>query len=64
MALAPALAAGLVLAAWIPVHLAVFFLAALVCHGELARRRPAAGDLTSFYLAVAVGGAAAACSMP
>ncbi|HZT33616.1 MAG TPA: fused MFS/spermidine synthase [Bryobacteraceae bacterium] len=28
------------------------------CHGELARRKPAANELTSFYLMVALGGAA------
>ena len=34
------------------------FLLFMVCHGELARRRPAARYLTSFYLMVSVGGAA------
>ena len=29
----------------------------MVCHGELARRRPAPAYLTSFYLMVSVGGA-------
>jgi hypothetical protein len=38
------------------IHLAVFLLAALNCHLELARRRPAAGRLTEFYLWVSVGG--------
>jgi hypothetical protein len=33
----------------------IFF---MVCHGELAKRRPAPRYLTSFYLMVAVGGAA------
>ena len=32
----------------------VFF---MVCHGELARRRPSSRHLTSFYLMVSVGGA-------
>ena len=38
--------------------LAGFAAACLVCHGELARLRPApaSGDLTAFYLAIAVGG--------
>src|SRR5262249_42101444 len=36
------------------VALFVFF---MVCHGELARRRPAPAYLTSFYLMVSVGGA-------
>ena len=40
-----------------PLHLLSFGVVALVCHGELARDRPAAGELTSFYLLVAVGGA-------
>ena len=41
----------------LPLHLAGFFVAALVCHGELARDRPAAGKLTEFYLLVGLGGA-------
>jgi hypothetical protein len=40
----------------IPLHLAAFFIAALVCHGELARARPAARHLTAFYLWMSVGG--------
>ena len=39
------------------VHLAVFFVTAMVCHGELARTRPAVARLTEFYLCMAVGGA-------
>lgn len=39
-------------------HLAVFAVTALMCHGELARTRPAVGHLTAFYLWIAVGGAA------
>ncbi len=39
------------------VHLAVFFVSAMVCHGELARTRPAVTRLTEFYLCMAVGGA-------
>lgn len=39
-----------------PINLAGFFVAALVCHGELARDRPAARHLTSFYLLIAAGG--------
>lgn len=38
-------------------HSAGLFVGCMVCHGELARRRPAAGQLTSFYLSVAGGGA-------
>jgi hypothetical protein len=37
-------------------HLAVFFVCALMCHGELARTRPASKFLTSFYCWIAVGG--------
>ncbi|MBA3422160.1 MAG: fused MFS/spermidine synthase [Thermoleophilaceae bacterium] len=40
----------------IPVHLTGFLVAALVCHGELARDRPAARSLTEFYIWIAVGG--------
>ena len=45
-----------VIIAVIGVHCAVFFVNALVCHGELARRRPAARHLTVFYLWLAAGG--------
>jgi hypothetical protein len=34
------------------------FAACMVCHGELARTKPAASHLTSFYLAITLGGAA------
>jgi hypothetical protein len=37
-------------------QLLAFFVTALVCHGELARLRPAARDLTHFYLFVSLGG--------
>lgn len=37
-------------------HLALFFVTAMVCHGELARRRPPAQYLTEFYLFVSLGG--------
>jgi hypothetical protein len=40
----------------IAVHCGTFFVNALVCHGELARRRPAARYLTIFYLWMATGG--------
>jgi hypothetical protein len=33
------------------------FVACMVCHGELARTKPRAAYLTSFYLAITVGGA-------
>jgi hypothetical protein len=41
----------------IAIHLGVFFVCAVLCHGELALDRPAATRLTGFYLAVATGGA-------
>ncbi|GIS60507.1 MAG: hypothetical protein CM1200mP2_27320 [Planctomycetaceae bacterium] len=37
-------------------HLAVFFVGAMVFHGELARRRPGTSRLTAFYVWMAVGG--------
>jgi hypothetical protein len=44
------------LALVIPTHLAAFFVAAMVCHGELAADRPAARHLTGFYLWLSLGG--------
>ncbi|MEK6593248.1 MAG: fused MFS/spermidine synthase [Pseudomonadota bacterium] len=38
-------------------HLAAFFVTAMMCHGELARTRPDASRLTEFYLWLSVGGA-------
>jgi hypothetical protein len=38
------------------IHLEAFFLTAMVCHGELAARRPAPAHLTEFYLWMSVGG--------
>jgi hypothetical protein len=38
------------------VHLTVFFVNALMCHGELARSRPPAKYLTAFYLWISAGG--------
>lgn len=38
------------------VHLLAFFVTALVCHGELAKSRPATHHLTQFYLLVSAGG--------
>jgi len=40
----------------IAINLGAFFVTAMVCHGELVRRRPAARYLTSFYLWLATGG--------
>ncbi len=39
-----------------PVHLAAFFLMAMVCHGELMKYRPGPSHLTEFYLWMSVGG--------
>jgi spermidine synthase len=39
-------------------HLALLFAVAVVCHGELARDRPAAGRLTEYFLWMSVGGVA------
>ena len=44
-------------------HLLVFVLAALYCHGALARLRPPAADLTRFYLLVSTGGLAGGMSV-
>jgi hypothetical protein len=41
----------------IGLHLFAFFVTALACHSELARRRPAASGLTSFYFCMSIGGA-------
>jgi len=38
-------------------HLFFLFLAAMVCHGRLARERPLARHLTEFYLWISLGGA-------
>ncbi|QEL14127.1 spermidine synthase [Limnoglobus roseus] len=38
------------------IHLATFFLVALLCHGELAANRPPPERLTAFYLWLSVGG--------
>jgi hypothetical protein len=44
--------------AWLlmAVHLAVFFVAAMVCHGQLAAERPRPIQLTEYYLLISVGG--------
>jgi len=39
-------------------HLLTFFVTAVVCHSELARRRPSAENLTVFYFCMSAGGAA------
>ena len=47
---------GIPLGLAIPLHLAAFTMAALVCHGRLAADRPAATHLTEFYFWIAFGG--------
>jgi hypothetical protein len=39
------------------IYSAALFAACMVCHGELARARPPAAHLTSYYLVIATGGA-------
>ncbi|HJZ74761.1 MAG TPA: fused MFS/spermidine synthase [Vicinamibacterales bacterium] len=48
--------AGFSLWGAIPLHLAAFTMAALVCHGRLAAGRPAAAHLTEYYFWIAFGG--------
>jgi hypothetical protein len=43
-------------AGMITINLVAFFLLALLCHGELYRRRPDPARLTEFYLFVSLGG--------
>lgn len=38
------------------VHFGAFFIIAMVCHGELAARRPEVSQLTEFYLMMSIGG--------
>ncbi len=45
------------LAYQIMIYCAAMFGCCMVCHGEMVRRRPAAVDLTLFYVYVAMGGA-------
>lgn len=49
--------AGVVWPILIVLHLATFLASALLCHGELALRRPEPASLTTFYLAISIGGA-------
>jgi spermidine synthase len=67
LALQPITIAALVVSMYFPlgkhwlifvaIHLAAFFISAMVCHGELVRRRPKVNDLTRFYLWMSLGGA-------
>jgi hypothetical protein len=45
-------------------HLGNFFVVCMVCHGELARRRPPVATLTEFYLFLSIGGVLAAIPRP
>lgn len=49
---------GNVAVVWIvlALHLLAFFLASMVCHGELALQRPSASRLTDYYLCMSFGG--------
>jgi len=61
--LAPAMAwqiASLNLHSAVPLYFAGLFVACMVCHGELARAKPAPEHLTRFYLMLSLGGAAGA----
>jgi len=40
----------------LPIHLLLFFVVAMVCHGELVRTRPSGAYLTEFYFWMAAGG--------
>jgi hypothetical protein len=53
------LACGISQPLWffVPAHLAFFFAAAMVCHGQLANDRPGSQHLTEFYLWLSIGGA-------
>jgi hypothetical protein len=57
-ALAGTLAVGVLhyIFATMALNIVAFFVMALVCHGELARRRPAPRHLTAFYMWMATGG--------
>jgi spermidine synthase len=61
--LVPAMAsqiASLELRSAVPLYFAGLFVACMVCHGELARAKPAPEYLTRFYLMLSLGGAAGA----
>ena len=58
--LVPAMAsqiASLDLRTAVPLYFAGLFVACMVCHGELARAKPAPEHLTRFYLMLSLGGA-------
>ncbi len=41
----------------VPLHLMVFFVVAMACHGQIAHERPEPQHLTSYYIWMATGGA-------
>ncbi len=47
-----------VIALDVPVLCAALFICCMACHGELARLKPGASQLTTFYLCLSAGGAA------
>lgn len=40
----------------VTIHVVTFFFIAMLCHGEMARLRPPADQLTEFYLMMSIGG--------
>jgi hypothetical protein len=52
----PMLGVALTLGEALQLHLVALFLVCMVCHGELARSRPAPAHLTGFYLCLSLGG--------
>jgi hypothetical protein len=63
--MAPFFVSKVPLVAQIVVYCVAQFIACMICHGELARLKPAASRLTGYYLSVAAGGAlgGVACSL-
>ena len=53
----PSTAVTLSIPTQLAVYVAALFVTCMVCHGELARSRPAPRYLTTFYLTIAAGGA-------
>ncbi len=53
----PSVSGALSLRSQLALYLAAMFVTCLVCHGEMARSRPSARYLTTFYVAIAGGGA-------
>jgi len=41
----------------VPLYCVGLFITCIFCHGELAARKPASGELTRFYLMISIGGA-------